>query len=420
MKTYLGIFLISLSTIHNVWSCSGGGKQDNNAGGVLQRLVGKDVTAGPYDSSGYSGHGGGPITAGSDLNCDFSSSCCWQNSPDSQVQWQLGTGAPESAKMKKNFGTTTLPTGNFLVVPSEAAAGATDQAKFVSCSIPCTTGPITVNLRHWATKGVTIQVCTQADGTTSLQNCQTLPTANPGPDSVTLPQVSSLTDIVIVASGFTAKTGSIAMIDDIQVTASVCPTTTTSTTAATTTTTTTLAPVTTATAQVCTNVQCNFESSSPCAYTDASTTSKIGGANKSWQTVQGRFNNPSTGVPGAGEGTYYTAVYLLPGDAATLISNVNFDQPRVVRFKAYKVVEGVDLQCCCDQIDTCVYKTGKGTQTSDFRVWKTVSVTCPAGTKSVIFYAKNFGRNQGAVGLDNIQVLIPSGTDPNAATQNAC
>lgn len=67
------------------------------------------MSAGPYDSSGYSGHNGGPITDGSDLNCDFSSSCCWQNSPDSQIQWQTGTGTPESAKIKKNFGTTTMP-----------------------------------------------------------------------------------------------------------------------------------------------------------------------------------------------------------------------------------------------------------------------------------------------------------------------
>lgn len=49
--------------------------------------------------------------------------------------------------------------------------------------------------RHWATKGVTIQVCTQADGSSSLQNCQSLPTKNPGPDTVQLPQVSSLTDV---------------------------------------------------------------------------------------------------------------------------------------------------------------------------------------------------------------------------------
>lgn len=38
----------------------------------------------------------------------------------------------------------------------------------------------------------------------------------------------------------------------------------------------------------------------------------------------------------------------------------------------------------------------------------------------VIFYAKNSGQNQGAVGLDNIGVYVPSGSDPNAATQTAC
>lgn len=130
-------------------------------------MVGKDVSASAYDNSGYTGHNGGPISQGSDLNCDFSSSCCWQDSPDGALHWQLGTGAPENAKMNRNFGTTTAPSknklfqvgirlktllfsvgGNFLVVPAESAAGSGDQAKFVSCSIACTTGPISISLRY--------------------------------------------------------------------------------------------------------------------------------------------------------------------------------------------------------------------------------------------------------------------------------
>lgn len=32
----------------------------------------------------------------------------------------------------------------------------------------------------------------------------------------------------------------------------------------------------------------------------------------------------------------------------------------------------------------------------------------------------NTGYNYGAVGLDDVQVLTPSGSDPNAATESAC
>uniref|UniRef100_A0A915IBD2 MAM domain-containing protein n=1 Tax=Romanomermis culicivorax TaxID=13658 RepID=A0A915IBD2_ROMCU len=380
---------IASTTWVSIYGCNKG--SSNPTQGVIQRLVGKDVSTTDYATDGYKG---GPISQGSDLNCDFSSQCCWKDASS-------GSGIPEVEKYRlvqycyKNEFSRLLRFQNIV--------------------------------SHWTTKNVVIKVCTQPDGSNSPQNCQTLPSSSPGPDTVTLPAVTQLSDLVIVASGFSEKSGSVAMIDDIKVNAQVCPITTTTVTTTTTTMATTAAPV-------CTKVQCNFESSmdqarntvfhlsnSACSYTDAISTGDVPGVNQKWQTVSGQYQNRATGIDKAGEGQYYMATYLTNmNDAAALETNVNFDQDRVVRFLAYRATEGIDLQCCCDNVNSCIYNMGKNVQIADFRNWRTVSVKCPAGTKKVIMYAKNSGKNQGAVGLDNIQVLIPSGGSPDQATAPAC
>lgn len=397
--------------IRTVLACNRGGGENNPGQGVIQKLVGKDVSATPYDGSGFNG---GTVTKGSDLNCDFSAACCWKDGSTGSVNWQTANGTPENAKLKKNFGTTTAPNPPWLVAASEKSSS--DDARFVSCPVPCTTGNVQITLKRWVSPNAKIQVCLSPDGGATLQNCQALSGGSPGPSTATFNQITSPTNIVIDATTFTQSSGSVAMIDDIVGNFDVCQTTTSTTTAATTT---TAAMATTPV--VCTSVKCNFESGDSCSYKDLSS-SGAGGANKQWTVVSGNFQNPASGVRGAGEGQKYAAVYLFPGDSAAMQSDVNFNQDFVVRFLAYKATEGINFQACCDSIDNCRYSTGKAVQVSDFNRWKTVSMMCPKGTKKVVFYASNDrqNKNQGAVGLDNIQVFASSGGSADSASQQVC
>jgi len=110
---------------------------------------------------------------------------------------------------------------------------------------------------------------------------------------------------------------------------------------------------------------------------------------------------------------------LKPGDKAALVTEVNYPNDYVVRLNGYRATEGVNLFGCCNDVVVCPFSTTEQVQVSDYRIWKTASITCPAGTKKIIFYAVNSGRNQGAVAIDNVQLLIPSST-PDRATQSAC
>lgn len=375
-------------------------KNPPTKGNVWQRLIGKDVTTSPYNSGGDH-----PVATGDELACNFESGgCCWSNAspPTDQLDWMLVTGAPEPAKLKSSFGTETAPSGTALGAGSEAAAsdGSSQQAQLYSCPIQCAEGPITVSFKHWATKDVTIQVCEEQDPSGPPTSCQTIPAASGQSSSVQLPQGQNVR-LVIIANGFTSKTGSVALIDDISVQFQQCITTTTATT-------TTTSPVTTIPPAVCKALSCNFEQANTCSYTNA----QGAGGNKQWAAVKTPFENLLTGIKYAAEGNYVSAVYLNPGDSAVMSTNVNFPAGYIVQFQGYRATEGMDLLACCDTLSNCPYSATTSVQRSDYRTWKSATVTCPAGTQKVLFQAKNQGQNFGAAGLDNIQVLSQVGSSP--------
>jgi hypothetical protein len=372
-------------------------------GNVWQRMVGQDITTAPY-----SGNGDSPVDTGDQLNCDFESGgCCWSNAnpPTDQLDWVTVSGPSEPAKVKSSFGTDTAPTPTALGVGSETSAsdGSAQQAQLYSCPIACSEGSITVSLKHWQSKDVTIQVCEEQDPAGPPSNCKSLPTTSGNADSVSLPGGQNVR-LVIVANGFTTKTGSVAIIDDINVQFSQCVTTTTSTTTEATTTTTVTQASTVAPA-VCKSLTCNFEQANLCSYTNS-------GGSKQWAAVTAPFQNRLTGINAAAEGKYMNAVYLNPGDTAVMSTNVNFPAGYIVQFQGYRATEGVDLMACCDTVSNCPYSTTSSVQVSDYRSWKQATVTCPQGTSKVLFQAKNSGTNFGAAGLDNIQVVSQVGSSP--------
>jgi len=377
-------------------------KNPPNKGNVWQRLVGKDLTTSPYAGADCR-----PVTTGNDLACSFESgSCMWQNAnpPTDQLDWVSVSGAPEPTKLKATFGTTTAPTGTALGAGSETSAtdGSSQSAILYTCPIDCADGSITISLKHWQSKDVTLQVCEESDPAGPTSNCQTLPSSSGTSDTVRLPGGQNVR-LVIIASGFTAKIGSVAMIDDVTVQFTQCITTTTTvptTTAAVTQSATTIAPA------VCKALACNFEQGNTCSYVNA----QDAGGSKQWAATTAPFQNLLTGIKYTAEGKYMDAVYLNPGDSAAMSTDVNFPAGYIVQFAGYRATEGVDLMACCDTVSNCPYSTTKSVQVSDYRSWKNATVTCPSGTKKVLFQAKNGGNNYGAAGLDDIRVVSQVGS----------
>uniref|UniRef100_A0A915JVX7 Uncharacterized protein n=1 Tax=Romanomermis culicivorax TaxID=13658 RepID=A0A915JVX7_ROMCU len=53
------------------------------------------------------------------------------------MEWASASGQPDETKFEKFFGTSTLPTGNYLITESDNAAGIADKAEFQSCLLQC-------------------------------------------------------------------------------------------------------------------------------------------------------------------------------------------------------------------------------------------------------------------------------------------
>jgi len=354
-------------------------------GNVWQRMVGNPVTPTPYTSSGDL------VTQNcNDLSCTFDSGCCWSNAnpPTDQLDWVTVSGQPEPAKMQSSFGSQTMPTGNkWLGDATETGnEGSPQTAQLYSCLIQCT-GSVTVNLNQWHTRDITMQVCQEDTLNGPPENCQ--PLLNNGQaDSATLPG-GSQKRLVIVANGFTLPGGSVAMIDNVKVTCSPCNSVT-------------QPPA----GNPCGKITCNFEGGNPCSYTNARGGD---GGTKSWEVVQSPYKNPLTGIPTAAEGNSFAGSYLAPHDTAVLTTDISYPQNYIVKFFGYRATEGIDLLACCGGANSCPYSTTNQVQISDFRSWKPATITCPQGTNKVLFVARNTGKNVGAVGLDNIQLLVPSG-----------
>jgi len=424
MRTLLGLLLV-LCIVQSGLCCGKNRKKGLKnplqpqpagcTGGAVPCLLGDTVQTTPYAP--------GPDTPGdcSQLKCnlDDSQSCCWQNNqpPSDQLNWVSATGAPDPVKLKANFATEEAPSGNYFVTASDVAGTSSQTAQLYSCPVTCANGDITVKVKHWQSKGTKLQVCSMKDPTGAPENCQDLPATSGSADSVTIPKGENVR-VVIQAVGFTEPTGTAAMVDDVDVQCEPCAATT-------------AAPGSTpapgpgstpapAGAPPCKEITCDFESGQPCAYQPATSG---GSANKNWGTEEAPYQNRLTGVPkNSGNGKKFGACYTKKkGEKTTLQSNAAFDKEYVVRYQYYKATEGVHFRACCNDEASCPKEDPGNVQTADYRAWKTESISCPAGTKSVIFICENKkGESEGACGLDNIQLLQSTGGDPHDASQSAC
>jgi len=276
----------------------------------------------------------------------------------------------------------------------------------------CAGGQTTVKVKHWQSKGMTIQVCQIHDLADKPTNCQTLPSTSGNSDSVSIPADPNAR-IVIIATGFTEATGSVAMIDDISVQCDKCQQSTTTSAPATPGAT----PASTASPSLppCKDITCNFEQGNPCSYSPAS---GGGTANQNWGVQQAPYQNRLTGIPKPGEGQKFAACYLKrKKEKSSLQTNAAFDKDYVVRFNYYKATEGVNLKACCDDESNCPYGATPAVQTSDYRQWKTASMTCKGGTKKVLFVCEDqTDQSEGACGVDNIQLLQSTGGNADDAS----
>jgi len=394
-----------------------GQKNPPNNPDAVKNMLGDNVKQTPYDNSGYDDKNG-QANSPDDLKCDFEGKCCWKNTkpPYDTMEWNKASGTPDSDKLSKNFGTSTAPSGNYLVIASDKAAGSNDKGEFESCAIACAGDSIKVTLKHWASQGVKLEVCQVAKSDpNTLLNCQALPSASPGPDTVSLPPGSDLI-ITIVASNMVASGGNVAMIDDIAVDYPPC---TSPTPAGTTTTPAASAGPTPGPTPGPTQpppnddeakkLCCGYEQGT-CNWNKGSGPStKPKGTTADWQKAgPDRFKNPATGVPPSPDKAYMAA-YMKGGDNAYTECSSNFDQERTLKFQEYKATQDMSLKACCDTDQGCTYDTGKKVEKSDFRQWYQGSIKCPAGTKKVVFYAENTGAQEGGVGIDQVQVFDANG-----------
>lgn len=189
-------------------------------GSALESLLGRQVSLTEFGADGYNAEAGGPVNSGSALTCNFDGRpCCWANvaSPDDQLDWQIANGAPDT----NTFRDAPSPQGSYLVAYARAAAPS-DEAQFASCSIGCSSSPITVRVKHWKTEAVLLQVCLRDSFPNNVEhnpllNCQEFPSVHGlATTEVVLPR-SSLVDIVFVASSFVSENGDMAILDDIEV-----------------------------------------------------------------------------------------------------------------------------------------------------------------------------------------------------------
>jgi len=421
MRFLLGI-LVVLCVVHSGLGCGKGRKKGKGplqqaatgcSAGAIPCILGPNVQSAPYTP------GADQPGDCSQLKCDLdaSQSCCWTNNqpPADQLNWVTGSGQPDPTLLQNNFQTSTPPSGNFFLTASDVAGTSSQTAQLYSCPISCSNGDITVKLKHWASKGTKIQVCSETDPAGPPQNCQDLPTTNGNQDSVTIPKGENQR-VVIQAVGFTEPTGTAAMVDDIDVQCDPCPGTTQSTQGPT-------SPGATpapAVAPPCKDINCDFEQGNPCSYQPASSG---GSATENWGAKSAPYQNRLTGIPKpSNDGQKFGACYLKKkGEKTTLETNANFDKDYVVRYEYYKATEGVSFKACCDDESKCPKDSTGAVQTADYRAWKTESIMCPAGTKKVVFICENIeGASEGACGLDKIQLLQSTGGDPHDASQPAC
>uniref|UniRef100_A0A914W7B6 MAM domain-containing protein n=1 Tax=Plectus sambesii TaxID=2011161 RepID=A0A914W7B6_9BILA len=362
---------------------------------------------------------GHPLTEDNRLDCGFESDCCWGNEDGGdQLDWTLYKGDTDEKRLKQKFGNGDKPTGSFLAVVSSNAGSKTHDARFGSCSIACAQGDVQVTLKYWTTKDVKLSVCTRkallGKEKGALENCKGL-SDDSGVAIVILPaRRNEVFDVVIVADNLVNST-SAAIIDDISVSYKQCINSNTKTQSNGK----DEAPATAmpASKEECARVTCDFENDDTCSYVDNSKLNEQS-ANDTFQVRVGRFKNPVTGIVRAAAGTRYSAAYLKHGSVAKLEATVKLSHDRVIRFQHYEATAGIQMKGCCDGDDNCPFQTNPEVNAVDLK-WSTASFQCPAGTKKILFVCKNDAKNEGACGVDSIE-LFGGSPDPDASIANLC
>jgi hypothetical protein len=405
---------------------------------TLTRLVGSDVRTRPYDPMLYEGQSGGPVKGGDDLECKSGQVCCWSNSDKSSsttMKWQSAKGATDPSKMQSSFNTQKAPDDNYLVAYSDKARGPNERALFESCSIACAEGNVEITFRYWATAGVQLQVCNRDaffGDTDTLSNCRPIQTngKQTGTAKATVPG-GQLQTLDLVASSFTNDQGSVVIIDRINVSFKPCSvgantqkpqtkapkanTPAPSAAAATTTASTSNDDPSTN----CPALQCSFDQDFMCGFREYQV-SRANAVNptKGFAVRHGRFENLLTGVAEPRDQGAYAAAYLFPDDSASLqTSDLKISSPRILRFNGYVAAQGLRLKICLDNDNNCPLITSSDVKVTDRKRWKTYNVVLPKGTNRVYIIAENTGTNQGAVGIDNVELFRPLTSGPVDAEQ---
>jgi len=135
------------------------------------------------------------------------------------------------------------------------------------------------------------------------------------------------------------------------------------------------------------------------------------------------YQNPLTGIRKQSPNpSHFGAAYTKKqGEKTTLVTNANFNQAYVVKYKLYKSTEGVTMKGCCNDESNCPQQIKKEADVADYKTWRSAALTCPAGTTKVLFVCENVdGKSEGACGIDDIKLYQPTSGDPNDASQPAC
>ncbi|MFH4976570.1 hypothetical protein AB6A40_003279 [Gnathostoma spinigerum] len=161
----------------------------------------------------------------------------------------------------------------------------------------------------------------------------------------------------------------------------------------------------------CEASKCTFEAGNTCHYVDMYESEAATGLTSRFQVVTGQFMNRVTGVKDGTEGEYYAAAFLFPREIAGLTVDLNnLTQPQRMRFQYYEGTHGVQLKACCNSLESCPFLSDRFVKVSD-RTWKLTELTCPVGTRKLLFVCENTRTNQGACAVDDIQVIDPSSDD---------
>jgi len=304
---------------------------------------------------------------------------------------------------------------------------------FESCSIACADGNIDVQFRYWVTAGVTLRVCTRDaffGDTDALANCHNVQTSKQsGLAKATVPGGQLIT-LDVVATSFTSDTGSVAIVDRINVSFKACPigghttpkpqTTGAASTGAQTT---TVPPTANDDLSInCPALRCTFDQDTMCGFKEyrlIRSSAAETAATKGFAVRRGRFDNLLTGATEPKDGGAYAAAYLYAQDSVSLQSDLfKISEPRILHFNGYIAAQGVRIKVCLDNDNNCPFISSSDVKIPDRRKWKSFNILLPKGTKQVFIVAENTGFNQGAVALDNIDLLRPVAGGPLDAEQS--